>query len=231
MTSSNMAAKVQYTNSPDTSPALDLDDKKCVQEVLGTLLYYARAIDSTIVPDIGTITTQQANPTRKTIEAVTQLLNYFAIHPNAIVRYRKSNMILHACGDASYLSVPKGRSRAAGYFYLSDKPIDPNKPPVEHAPPPTHNGAITINAKIKQEVLSSTTEAELAILFHNGREAYPLRTALEELGHPQPPTPILTDNVTVKGIANDDIRQKRSKVIDMRFCTRTIIKITLKCLN
>jgi len=40
---------------------------------------------------------------------------------------------------------------------------------------------------------------------------------LEELGHKQPPTPIVTDNLTAKGIANDDIRQKRSKAIDMRF--------------
>jgi len=80
-----------------------------------------------------------------------------------------------------------------------------------------HNGAIMVNAKIMREVLSSTAEAELAALFHNGREACPLRTALEELGHPQPPTPIVTDNVTAKGIANDDIRQKRSKAIDMRF--------------
>jgi len=79
-------AKVQYTNSPDTSPALDLDDKKRVQEVLGTLLYYARAIDSTMLPAINTIATQQATPTRKTMEAVTQLLNYCATHPDASIR-------------------------------------------------------------------------------------------------------------------------------------------------
>jgi hypothetical protein len=38
------------------------------------------------------------------------------------------------------------------------------------------------------------------------------------MGHPQPPTPIETDNNTAAGIANDSIKQKRSKAMDMRFC-------------
>ena len=40
---------------------------------------------------------------------------------------------------------------------------------------------------------------------------------LEELGHPQPPTPIQIDNSIAAGIAKDTVKQKRSKVIDMRF--------------
>jgi len=36
-------------------------------------------------------------------------------------------------------------------------------------------------------------------------------------GTSQPLTPIMTDNTTAAGIANDDIRQKRSKAINMRF--------------
>jgi hypothetical protein len=68
-----------------------------------------------------------------------------------------------------------------------------------------------------REVVSSAAEAELAALFHNGKEACPLRITLEELGHLQPTTPIQTDNSTTSGIANDTIKQKRSKAIDMRF--------------
>jgi predicted transposase YdaD len=44
-----------------------------------------------------------------------------------------------------------------------------------------------------------------------------MRTTLEELGHPQPATPMVTDNSTAAGIANDTVKQKRSKAIDMRF--------------
>jgi hypothetical protein len=63
------------------------------------------------------------------------------------------------------------------------------------------------------EILSSASEAELAGLFYNGKEAAPERITLEELGRPQPPTAIVTDNST----ANDTIRQKRSKSMDMRY--------------
>ena len=35
--------------------------------------------------------------------------------------------------------------------------------------------------------------------------------------YPQPPTTILCDNTSAIGLANDTIKQKRSKAIDMRF--------------
>jgi hypothetical protein len=66
-------------------------------------------------------------------------------------------------------------------------------------------------------VLSSVTKAELAALFHNGKETYAIRNILAELGHPQPSTPIVTDNSTASGIANDTVRQRHSKAMDMRF--------------
>mmetsp|Transcript_13777 Transcript_13777/g.19862 ORF Transcript_13777/g.19862 Transcript_13777/m.19862 type:complete len:116 (-) Transcript_13777:129-476(-) len=115
-------------------------------------------------------------------------------------------MILHADSNASYLSAPKGKSRAAGYFYLSDAPIDPSKAPTPNNPQPTNNGPISIFSSILCEVLASATKVELAVLFHNGKEACPMRTALEELGHPQPPTPIATNNTTAVGIANNDVQ-------------------------
>jgi hypothetical protein len=79
------------------------------------------------------------------------------------------------------------------------------------------NGAINVPCKILREVLSSAAEAELGGLFHNGKEAVPERITLEELGHKQPPTPMVTDNSTATGIANASVKQKRSKAMDMRF--------------
>jgi hypothetical protein len=37
------------------------------------------------------------------------------------------------------------------------------------------------------------------------------------MGHPQPPTPVTCDNSTAVGIANQTIKQRRSKAIDMRY--------------
>jgi predicted transposase YdaD len=68
-------------------------------------------------------------------------------------------------------------------------------------------------------VLSSASEAEIGALFENTKSATILRTTLEEMGYPQPqpPTPVQTDNSTACGIANDNIKQQRSRTIDMRF--------------
>jgi len=115
-------AKTQYAPSADETPALDAADQKCVQEVLGVLLYYGRAVDSTMVTAIGEIATQQAKGTQATMKAITQLLNYAATNPDAEVRFIASDMVLWIDSHSSYLSVPKARSRAAGYHFLSSRP-------------------------------------------------------------------------------------------------------------
>ena len=46
--------------------------------------------------------------------------------------------------------------------------------------------------------------------------AVPIQTTLGEMGHPQNATPIIVDNSTCFGFANDTIKQKRSKTIDMK---------------
>ena len=66
-------------------------------------------------------------------------------------------------------------------------------------------------------VTASAAETETAGCFINGQEACPMRVALEEMGWPQPATPITTDNSCAEGIINETVKQKRSKAIDMRF--------------
>jgi hypothetical protein len=123
-------------------------------------------------------------------------------------------MVLYLHSDASYLSVSKAWSRAGGHFFLSDMSPDPTKPPLK---PPTSNGPLHTTCQIMCNVLASAAEAKIGALFLNGQEALPIRVTLAELGHPQPPTPMQTDNSTAAGLANDTIKQKRSKAIDMRF--------------
>jgi hypothetical protein len=44
-----------------------------------------------------------------------------------------------------------------------------------------------------------------------------IRNILEEMGHPQPPTPVQTDNSTADGIINLHVLPKRTKAMDMRY--------------
>jgi len=50
-------AKKQYAPDDDDSPLLSKADKKFVQEVTGTFLYYARTVDLTMLTALGSIAT------------------------------------------------------------------------------------------------------------------------------------------------------------------------------
>ena len=200
----------QYAPEPDDSEPLNKTATTRLQAIVGTLLYYARCVDASMLPALGDISAQQAAPTQATLRAANQLLDYAYTHPDAVVRFVASEMILHVDSDASYLSAPKARSRGAGYFYLSGWSVNKAKRP-------QHNGPILVPCHIMREVLSSAAEAELGALFHNCKEACAIRILLKELGHAQPPTIVITDNSTAAGIANDTVKQKRTKAMDMRF--------------
>ena len=79
------------------------------------------------------------------------------------------------------------------------------------------NGVIYALAKIINAVMSSAMEAEVAAAFLATREAIPIRIALEEMGHKQPPTPLQVDNTTAVGFCNEGIKHCRSKAINMCF--------------
>ena len=113
----------------DNSPLLDATGKKKVQSVTGSMLYYARTVDSTMLPAINEISSQQSKPTEKTWEACKMLLDYALTYPNAKVRYYASDMCLHVDTDAAYLVQPNARSRYAGFFYISSRPTSPLSAP------------------------------------------------------------------------------------------------------
>ncbi len=62
----NYGVKAQFTEPEDDLPPLGADKTKFIQAVAGTLLYYARAVDSTILPSLSSLVTEQAKPTAKT---------------------------------------------------------------------------------------------------------------------------------------------------------------------
>ena len=78
--------------------------KKIVQEVIGVFLYYAPPVDLMMLPALGTLATQQASPIQNTMKNLHQFLDYVATHPDAIITYYASNMVLAVHSNASYLS-------------------------------------------------------------------------------------------------------------------------------
>ena len=177
-------------------------------------MYYARAVDKILLTTLNDIATQQSKDTIEIAQSITKLLICCAIYPSASIIFRVSDMVLHVDLDASYLSLSKARSRTDGHYYLSDLSSDPIKEPT-NVPKP--NGPVYTVYHILRHIMVSTVEAEIVALFKNGQEAVVLRNTLRNLGHPQPPTPIKTDNSTTVGIANNTILQRKSRAMDMRF--------------
>ena len=57
-------------------------------------MYYAWAVDFTMLTALNTITEQKSKDTKRTDKAITQLLDYAETHPYDVVRYKASDMVL-----------------------------------------------------------------------------------------------------------------------------------------
>ena len=66
-------------------------------------------------------------------------------------------------------------------------------------------------------VMESASEAECGSLFNNSKKDVSLRTTLHEMEHPQPPIPVKVDNSTAIGFASKQIKQQKSKSMDMQY--------------
>jgi hypothetical protein len=109
-------ANTQYATKDETPP---LTAQKCItiQKVTGSVLFYARAVDPTVLMPLNAIATEQTKATKKTQAATNQMLDYLATHPDDTIRYHASDIILHIHSDASYPSVSNARSRLRDMFF------------------------------------------------------------------------------------------------------------------
>ena len=74
---------------------------KWLQQVIGSLLYYSRAVDPTLLVAIGDISSQQSKCTISTMTETINVLNYISTYPLAIQRYHSNSMTLNVHSDAS----------------------------------------------------------------------------------------------------------------------------------
>ena len=134
-----------------------------------------------------------------------KIVYYLVTYPNDGIVYRASDMILAAHSDAGFHNESKGRSRAGAHIFLS-----------EDDPIPQWNGPILSITQVIKFVMTSAAEAELAALYITAQKLVPMRQTLIEMGWPQPPTTIQTDNTTAEGVVNNKIVTKKLKSMDLR---------------
>ena len=146
----------------DTSPLLDKEGTKQIQEISGCLLWYARIVDNTLLKALNTIARKQSAPTELTNKWANQILDYCATNPDAKIQYQASDMQLKIHSDASYLNEPNARSSFAGYHFLgwNQKEGEPLK----------LNGCLDATVGILKLVAASAAESELGGLFNNAQK-------------------------------------------------------------
>jgi hypothetical protein len=97
-------AKTQFATETITNPALSDKERNKLQQLTGTLLYYARVVDPTLIMPINVLAYEQSPATQVTADKVIKHLNCCNTHPESKIRYHLYDMSIHINSDASYLS-------------------------------------------------------------------------------------------------------------------------------
>jgi hypothetical protein len=77
---------IQYAPSPDESLSASKKEIIRAQQIVGTLLYYACAVDPTIIFALSTLASRISTATATTMSGVNHLLDYCSTHPEANIR-------------------------------------------------------------------------------------------------------------------------------------------------
>lgn len=134
-------------------PLLDDIGIKHIQAVVGSLLYYAQAVDNKLLATHSTISAQQAKATQRTVAAIDQLLDYVATYPANGTTYCSSGMMLATYSDASFLIENGFHSKAGAQIYLTE-----NDPILQQ------NGLVHTISQILKFVMASVVGAKLGAL-------------------------------------------------------------------
>jgi hypothetical protein len=113
--------KVQYVKE-DLTKQLTAEQINFLQRVTGKFLFYARAIDNTMLHAINYITSATMHGTEQTLAAATLFLNYAASNPDGETIFRTSDMILRIDLDGVFLLIPTFSKRAGLAAEVRDSP-------------------------------------------------------------------------------------------------------------
>ena len=148
---------------------------------------------------------QTSNTYQKNTQNITQLMDYAAKNPNAIITYRASSILLVTHSNVSYLSEPKAWSWSGGHFFILTKTIFI-----------LNNGAVYITAQILKHNMPLVVEADIVTFFVNRKLATQLWHTLAKMGHPSSLTAVQINNFKTFGAVTKN-QLWVMKAIDMHF--------------
>ena len=118
----NYGATKKLATPLDTSPPIPEEWKRRIQQIIRTFLYYARAVDFTMLPALNILADQQPSPTKNAEAAITHFLDYAATNMSAIIQYKAIDMILRLGYDRYDVSLPmRSIISIALYWIIEDR--------------------------------------------------------------------------------------------------------------
>jgi hypothetical protein len=114
----NYGAKEQYNEVEQDPSPLGKEETKYIQAVVGTLLYYGQAVDSTILTSLSSLATKQAKPTANTMATINQFLDYCAMQEEAISTFKACIIMLTVHSNAGHANEKHSHSQVRGNFFL-----------------------------------------------------------------------------------------------------------------
>ena len=198
--------KSHMVPSSDTIPILNDACIKHIHSIVGTLLYYGRTVYNKLLVGLIYLSIQKSTATKLTDAAANQLLDYVTTYPSDGTTYRASGMILAAHSDDGFNNKSKARSQSGAHIFLS-----------KNDPLPRFNSPVLTVAQIINFVMYSEADTEIGGLSITVKEMVPLHQKFIEMGWPQPPYPIKTDNTTATVVVNNTIFQKKMKMMNTCF--------------
>ena len=138
---------MQLTEPEDKSTLLQPKNIIKLQQITRAILYYAGAVDGTLMTNLNKLAYTQANGTQGTMRATKTIMDYCHTHSDAKIQYCASQMKLQIHSGVLYLSASKVRSRAGGQFFLSDH--------LDTSSPTKQNGAVLVVASILKILMTT----------------------------------------------------------------------------
>ena len=187
-------------------PHLNYADNNCLQSINDNFLYYACAVDPTMLPSINEISTFQSALPQYKLEKSNQVLDYASAHLNTTIWYHTSDMILMPYTDDAYLVMTASRSSISYHYYFTNRIPDYSR--VNLNP----NEPILTELKTLKPMVSSSTEAETVGTFKIAQNVIPLSHILETVFLYQQPTkasPITIARVTSQNILTCFIKTRK----------------------
>ena len=197
--------KSTQTPYVDTTTTLSDTDLRTLQEILGGALFLCISVRVDIATAINIVACRQSHPTQLVLAAAIRILRYLKEYPNRGLTFKASDMIIKCHSDASYGSEPGFRSRSGGLYYFGNKNDD------------MINAPFQVLAAVQKTISASVMEAEYIALFENGQNVIAACNTLLTMGYPQQTVTIFTDNACAVHMANDELKPRRTKALDMRY--------------